>query len=375
MRIAQVAPLYESVPPKGYGGTERVVSCLTEELVRRGHEVTLFAAEDSRTSARLVPGCQGSLRVQGLTREQELACHYVMLERVAREAEQFDLIHFHIDYLHFPVSRREGYPQLTTLHGRLDMPELVPLYREYPDMPLVSISDRQRRPLAWAGFLGTVYHGLPPGQTRANLTPGSYLAFLGRMSPEKRVDQAVAIALRSGYELKIMGKVDRADCEYFQQVVVPLLEAPGVEFLGEGGESEKNDLLRDAAGLLFPIDWPEPFGLVMIEAFALGTPVVAFRRGSVPEVVEEGVTGYAVDSVEEAVQAVSRLGELDRGRIRSVFEQRFSVERMTSDYLALYERLLEREERPLKWASSGGPALLVPPASGARAEGAAAVPR
>ncbi|GIX47225.1 MAG: glycosyl transferase [Candidatus Tectimicrobiota bacterium] len=343
MRIAQVAPLYESVPPKLYGGTERVVSYLTEELVRQGHEVTLFASGDSQTRARLVSPCARALRLDARCRDP-LVYHILMLEQVFREAADFDLIHFHIDYLHFPLVRRQLTPALTTLHGRLDLPDLVPLYREFGDLPVVSISNAQRQPLPWLNWQGTVYHGLPPDLYTFQPQPGSYLAFLGRISPEKRPDRAIDIALRTGMPLKIAAKVDRVDRAYFEEVIRPRLRHPLVEYLGEIGEAEKNAFLGNAYALLFPVDWPEPFGLVMIEALACGTPVIAYRCGSVPEVLEHGVTGYIVDGLEEAVRAVERIPLLSRQQCRQVFEARFSVARMARDYLAIYERL--RHTRP-----------------------------
>jgi len=340
LRIAQVAPLYESVPPQLYGGTERIVAYLTEELVRQGHDVTLFASGDSQTSARLVPVCQRALRLGECI--DPLPHHLIMVEEVYRRAAEYDVIHFHVDYLHFPVSRRYGAPQITTLHGRLDLPDLVPLYREFPDMPLSSISDAQRQPLPWLNWQGTVYHGLPEDLLGCDDEPQGYLAFLGRVSPEKRLDLAIEIAQRAGLPLCIAAKVDRADREYYEQVIRPLLRQPGVEFLGEIGERDKRAFLAGARGLLFPIDWPEPFGLVMIEAMACGTPVIAFRRGSVPEVIDPGKTGFVCSTVEEAVEAVARLPEVSRQGCRKVFEQRFTAARMARDYVNLYQRQLER---------------------------------
>jgi len=341
MRIAQVAPLYESVPPQGYGGTERVVSYLTEELVQQGHQVTLFASGDSVTSAELIaPRCR-SLRLDHSCMD-ELACHLVMLEQVVKEAARFDLVHFHIDYLHYPVSSRHRYLHLTTLHGRLDVPDLPALYRQYPDVPVVSISDAQRLPLPWLEWQGTVYHGLPDDLFSFSRRHGDYLAFLGRISPEKRVDRAIEIARRAGMKLKVAAKVDRADRDYFQEKIEPLLRDPLVEFMGEVGGSAKADLLAGAYALLFPIDWPEPFGLVMIEAMACGTPVIAWRNGSVPEVMNDGVTGFVVGSIDEAVAAVGDIMALDRANCRRVFEKRFSASRMAQDYVAIYERMLEQ---------------------------------
>jgi glycosyltransferase involved in cell wall biosynthesis len=341
LRIAQVAPLYESVPPKLYGGTERVVSYLTEELTRLGHSVTLFASGDSVTRARLIPGSPRALRLDPSCVDP-LAHHLVLIEKVFQRAREFDVIHFHVDYLHYPVSRRGGFPHLTTLHGRLDLPDLAPLYREYSDIPVVSISNAQRRPLPDIDWLATVPHGLPLGMHRPGPGAGEYLAFLGRISPEKRVDRAIDIARRAGWRLRIAAKVDRADAEYFENEIRPRLSEPHVEFLGEISEAEKSEFLGDAAGLLFPIDWPEPFGLVMIEALACATPVIAFRAGSVEEIVEDGVSGYVVASVPEAVEAVQALGRLDRAACRRAFEKRFTATRMAKDYLRIYREVIGR---------------------------------
>jgi glycosyltransferase involved in cell wall biosynthesis len=341
MKIAQVSPLYESVPPEQYGGTERVVSYLTEELVGRGHQVTLFASGDSITNAELVACCPRSLRTDPRCLDP-LAHHYMMLEEVFRRASQFDLIHFHIDYLHFPLSRRSRLSQLTTLHGRLDLPDLAPLYRRFHDMPLVSISDAQRRPIPWAKWLGTVHHGLPEDLFKFHEVSGDYLAFLGRISPEKRVDRAIDIARRAGMPLKIAAKVDRADRDYFDTIIKPLLDPSLVEFIGEVGGKEKDEFLGNAHALLFPIDWPEPFGLVMVEALACGTPVIAWPNGSVPEVIEDGVAGFIVKEVEDAARMVGRLASLDRRRCREAFERRFTATRMAEDYVNIYEQLLEK---------------------------------
>jgi len=343
MRIAQVAPLYESVPPKYYGGTERVVSYLTEELVHQGHDVTLFASGDSETSAKLLAPSPCSLRLDKNCVDQ-MAHHVVLLEQVFRHANEFDVIHFHVDYLHFPHSRRQAITHLTTLHGRLDIPDLVPLYHEFPEMPLVSISESQRKPLPWVNWQGTVYHGLPKNLHRFRAEAGSYLAFLGRISPEKRVDRAIEIALQAGVPVKIAAKIDAADKEYFEQSIKPLLRDRHVEFIGEIGEGEKDEFLGNALALLFPIDWPEPFGLVMIEAMACGTPVIAFRHGSVPEVMEEGHTGFIVEGVKEAIKAVGRLDEVSREDCRGVFEERFTAARMAQDYLSIYDRIITREK-------------------------------
>jgi len=339
MRIAQVAPLYESVPPRYYGGTERVVSYLTEELVRQGHEVTLFASGDSVTRARLVAACRRSLRFDKHCID-ELAHQILMLENVFQRAAQFEIVHFHADYLHFPLSRRQPITHLTTLHGRLDIPDLVPLYQEFRDMPVVSISNAQREPLPWANWQATVYHGIPADLYRFRAEPGTYLAFMGRISPEKRVDRAIEIAKQVQIPLKIAAKVDRVDKDYFKLVVEPLLGEPLVEFVGEISEGEKVDFLGNAYALLFPIDWPEPFGLVMIEAMACGTPVIAYRSGAVPEVMEEGYTGFIVEELKDAVEAVRRVPELSRKRCREVFEQRFTATRMAHDYVRVYERLI-----------------------------------
>lgn len=339
MRIAQIAPLYESVPPKLYGGTERVVSYLTEELVRQGHDVTLFASGDSRTAAHLVPGSETALRLNPEVRDP-WPYHVVMLDKIKRRACDFDVLHFHIDYYHFPLFREMASRTVTTLHGRLDLPDLSPVYKAFPEMPLVSISDHQRTPLPAANWAGTIHHGLPRGLLNFQPDAGrSYLAFLGRISPEKRPDRAIEIARRTGLPLKIAAKVDRADQTYFDEHIRPLLDDPLVEFIGEIGEAEKGAFLSGAIALLFPIDWPEPFGLVMIEAMACGTPVIAWRSGSVPEIVEDGVTGFIVESLEGAVAAVPKAMVLDHAEIRRRFEEWFTAERMARDYVRLYQSL------------------------------------
>src|SRR5438034_7792639 len=340
MRIAQVAPLYESVPPQNYGDTARVASYLTEELVRQGHDITLFASGDSVTKARLVAPCPRSLRTDPSCVDQ-LAHHLVMLDEVYRRADDFDVIHFHIDYLHFPLSRRHRCPHVTTLHGRLDLPELPAVYRQFPRQPVISISNAQRRPLPTINWQGTVYHGLPPDLHPFHEPAGSYLAFLGRISREKRVDRAIEIARRAGMKLKIAAKIDRSDREYFKAEIEKLFDDPLVEFLGEIGGKAKDEFLGNAHAVLFPIDWPEPFGLVMIEALACGTPVIAWPCGSVPEVLEDGLTGFLVESVDQAAAAVRRVPEIDRAGCRHVFEERFSAERMARDYLAVYRRLIK----------------------------------
>jgi len=339
MRIAQVAPLAESVPPKLYGGTERVVAFLTNELVRLGHDVTLFASGDSDTRARLVAPWPHALRLGGNCGDV-LAPHLLMLEDVLTRVQDFDVVHFHIAEVHFPVARRMPVAHVTTLHGRLDIPELPPLYAEFADIPLVSISDAQRAPLPQAGWAATVYHGLPPELLTFRPQAGQYLAFLGRISPEKRVDRAIAIAIACGQPLKIAAKVDAADQAYFEREIRHLLDHPLVDYVGEISEAEKGDFLGHARALLFPIDWPEPFGLVMIEAFACGVPVVAFRGGSVPEIVEDGVTGFVVDSLEEAIAATRRVDQLRRADCRDAFERRFSAARMAADYVKVYETQL-----------------------------------
>jgi glycosyltransferase involved in cell wall biosynthesis len=341
MRIAQVAPLYESCPPQLYGGTERVVSYLTEELVKEGHEVTLFASGDSRTKAVLRASCDRALRLDPRCKDP-ISHHLVLLNHVARAAETFEIIHFHLNFLHFPTFAPLWGKTLTTAHGRLDLANLPPLFREFSMMPLVSISNAQRIPVPWANWYGTVHHGLPTDLYCPGRGDGGYLAFIGRISPEKRVDRAVEIARRVGMPLKIAAKVDKADLDYYNAKIKKLLKGPGVEFIGEIGENEKGEFLGRAAAVLFPINWPEPFGLVMIEAMANGTPVIASRRGSVPEIVDEGVTGLVVDSTDAAVAAVAKAIALDRRVIRRRFEERFSAERMAQDYIELYGDVLRR---------------------------------
>lgn len=340
MRIAQVAPLYERVPPRLYGGTERIVSYLTEELVALGHEVTLFASGDSLTDARLIPMGRAALRLDAGAVDQ-LAPHVLMLELLAQHAHEFDIIHFHTDYLHFPLARRLDVPHVTTLHGRLDYAELQPLYEEFSDVPVVSVSDAQRQPLPSANWAGTVLHGLPQDLYHFDYGGGGYLAFLGRISPEKRPDRAIEIAHRAGLPLRIAAKVSDPDERYFRSVVAPLLDDPLVEFVGEIGDHEKQAFLGNAQALLFPIEWPEPFGMVMIESMACGTPVVAFRAGAVPEVIEDGVSGFVVDSMDEAVLATASACALSRERCREAFDHRFLSHRMALDYIRIYNEVID----------------------------------
>jgi glycosyltransferase involved in cell wall biosynthesis len=341
MRIAQIAPLHEACPPRYYGGTERVVSYLTEELVRLGHDVTLFASGDSQTAARLVPNCRRALRLDPAVLDP-LAHHMVMFNRVAARAAQFDVLHFHTDYLHFAAFAGVAVPGVTTLHGRLDLPDLPIVYAEFAEMPLVSISQSQRAPLPWANWCATVPHGLPERLYAPGRGVGGYLAFIGRISPEKRLDRAIEIARCTGLPLRIAAKIDKVDRDYFEGTIRPLLGGPDIDFLGEISEDDKGAFLGEAAALLFPIDWPEPFGLAMIESMANGTPVVAFRCGAVPEIIDDGVTGFIVDDVPQAVAAVRRALRLDRTAVRRRFDERFGAERMARDYLTVYEGLADR---------------------------------
>ena len=343
MKIAQIAPLIESVPPRLYGGTERIVSYLAEELVRLGHDVTLFASGDSVTSARLVSCTRTALRLDRNVRDP-IPYYMLMLDRVRECADDFDILHFHIDQFHFPLFRSLASRTLTTLHGRQDLPDLQPLYVGFNEMPLVSISEGQRAPISNANVVATVYHGLPVDLHLPTFNPGGYLAFLGRISPEKGVDRAIKVAQTVGIPLKIAAKVDRADEAYFRDQIAPLLDGPGVQFIGEINEQEKTKFLGEALALMFLIDWPEPFGLAMIEAMACGTPVLALRHGSVEEVVEEGLTGRIVDSVEEATVALPNVTGLDRRAVRRRFEERFTAARMASDYVRVYKSLLSRAE-------------------------------
>lgn len=346
MRIAQVAPLHEAVPPSLYGGTERVVAHLTEELIDLGHQVTLFASGDSATRAPLVSACHRSLRLD-MACQDRMIYHVIQLEQLMSRWRDFDLIHFHTDYFHYPLVRRCPVPTLTTLHGRQDLPDLQALYREYPDIPLASISDSQRRPLPWVNWRGTVHHGLPEDVFIAGEGQGGYLAFLGRISSEKRCDRAIEIAIRLGLPLKIAAKIEDSDRPYFE-TVRHLFDHPLVEYIGEIGETEKVAFLGQARALLFPVDWPEPFGLVMIEAMACGTPVLAFRNGSVPEIIDDGVTGRIVETVDEAVAVMPMVLALDRAVCRRRFLERFTVRRMAEDYLALYRSLTRFGRVPLR---------------------------
>ena len=340
MRIAQVAPLYERVPPLYYGGTERVVSYLTEALVGLGHDVTLFASGDSLTRAKLVSPCAKALRLDAGCVDRSVY-HVLQLEQIFQQDHRFDIVHFHTDYFHYPFSRRRNLAHVTTLHGRLDLADLALLYREFDDMPVVSISESQKTPLPSIGWVRTIYHGLPRDLYYLQQDRGDYLVFLGRISPEKRPDRAIEIAKRAGMRLKIAAKVDAVDRHYMKEQIRPLLCDPLVEFIGEIGDADKGELLRNAYALLFPIDWAEPFGLVMIEAMACGTPTVAFRQGSVPEIIDDGVSGYVVENIDEAVQALCAVRSFDRSACRKKFEERFSAERMARDYVDVYEHVIE----------------------------------
>jgi glycosyltransferase involved in cell wall biosynthesis len=362
MRIAQIAPLYEAVPPQGYGGTERVVDGLTRELLRCGHDVTLFASADSRTPAQLVPCAPRALRLN------ECAGHGVaytvaQLGKVSRLSREFDLIHSHIDYYGFPFARTLSTPVVTTLHGRLDLPELGPVFREFGEAPVIAISDAQRISLAAANWVGVVHNGIDLTHFTLREDRGQYLAFLGRISPEKRPDLAIAIARAVGLPLRIAAKVDPVDRAYFAEVIEPLFEAPSVEFIGELNEHDKDEFLGNAYAYLFPIDWPEPFGITMVEALACGTPVIAMRRGAVPEVLIDGTTGYICGSVPEMIQAVAKIPSIDRRACRAHVAERFSVGVMGANYQAIYEDVLGR--RALATTGPDGDALETPAAAGA----------
>jgi glycosyltransferase involved in cell wall biosynthesis len=343
MRIAQVAPLVESVPPTLYGGTERVVSWLTEELVGLGHEVTLFAAGNSVTRAALEPVVPCSLRLAGIY--DSTPYNIIMLDQVASRQDEFDVLHFHVDFFHYPLFRRLAHKTLTTLHGRQDLPELPDIYRAFAHMPLVSISNHQRKPVPPVNWRGTVYHGLPEDLLKEGGGEGGYLAFLGRICADKGILPAIEIARRAGMTLKVAAKVDPADQGYFEREVRPVLDrSPHVDFIGEIGDADKPEFLGKAKALLFPISWPEPFGLVMIESMACGTPVIAFNCGSVPEIMEDGLTGFVVDDIDGAVAATARLDQLFRPSIRSRFEERFSSRAMALEYVRIYQELANTDE-------------------------------
>ena len=356
MHIAQVAPLTEAVPPKLYGGTERVVSWLTEELIALGHEVTLFASGDSVTSARLEAMWPRALRLDGSVRDPN-ALHMMMLEHVYQRAADFDLLHFHLDYYPFSLFARQPTPFMTTLHGRLDLPEHQPVFDMFSSSPVVSISNAQRRPLPQANWVRTVHHGLPERLLMPKPVKPSYFAFLGRIAPEKGIDRAIRIAQHCGVPLKVAAKVDGADREYFDEKIEPMIRSGNVEYIGEINDNDKSEFLSGAIALLVPIDWPEPFGLVMIEAMACGTPVIAFNRGSVPELIDDGVTGFIVEDINGAIGAVDRLGQLSREKIRQRFEERFTARRMAQDYLSAYRNLIESEAPPLRLVADDAPAL------------------
>jgi glycosyltransferase involved in cell wall biosynthesis len=356
MHIAQVAPLTEAIPPKFYGGTERVVSWLTEELIALGHQVTLFASGDSVTSARLAAVWPRALRLDGSVRDPD-ALRMLMLERVYQRATKFDFIHFHLDYYPFSLFSRQRTPCVTTLHGRLDLPEHQPVFDTFSSIPVVSISNSQRRPLRQANWVGTVHHGLPETLLQPESVKPSYFAFLGRIAPEKGVDRAIRIAQHCGVPLKIAAKVDNVDRKYFEEQIRPMMKTANVEYIGEIDDTQKSEFLSGAIALLVPIDWPEPFGLVMIEAMACGTPVIAFNRGSVPEVIEDGLTGFIVEDVNGAIGAVDRLAHLCREKIRQRFEQRFTARRMAHDYLAVYRRLMDKIAPHLRLVADDAPAL------------------
>jgi glycosyltransferase involved in cell wall biosynthesis len=350
MRIAQISPLTEAVPPKLYGGTERVISWLTEELVALGHDVTLFASGDSCTSATLEAVWPRAIRLDGSIRDP-MGIHMTMLEQVRRRADEFDFLHFHLDYYPFSLFSRQTTPFLTTLHGRLDLPELQPVFNTFSSLPVISISNAQRRPVPQAGWVRTVYHGLPADLLKPQPVKPSYLAFLGRISPEKRVDRAIRIAERCGLPIKIAAKIDKVDQDYFDEQIKPLMSLPFVEYIGEIADPQKSEFLSGAIALLTPVDWPEPFGLVMIEAMACGTPVIAFNRGSVPEVIDEGVTGFVVEDETSAVAAVSQLANLSREGVRQRFDERFTARRMATDYLEVYRELADQASPRLRLAT------------------------
>lgn len=339
MRIAQVAPLWESVPPVLYGGTERIVSFITEELVRRGHDVTLFASGDSTTKARLVSICPEALRLSKVVTNYD-APLITLLELAFNSVGEFDLIHSHLEFLPFPLIKRSRVPILTTLHARLDLPELIPVFGKFTDLPLVSVSHAQRDPIPWANWQKTIHHGLPADLYQAHAEVGKYLVFLGRVAPEKGLDQAIAIAKQVEMPLRIGAKIDPTNLDYYRTVIEPLLDHPLIEFVGEVTDLEKDDFLGDAYALLAPYDWPEPFGLVFIEALACGTPVIAYRRGAVPEIIDHGVTGFVCETMDEMVRSVGHVALLNRAACRQAFDRRFTVQRMVQEYIDVYEQLL-----------------------------------
>jgi glycosyltransferase involved in cell wall biosynthesis len=363
MKIAQVAPLYESVPPKLYGGTERVVHYLTEELVKQGHTVTLFASGDSHTSAELISHVAEALRLNSHCVDP-MAHHIVQLQDVLERIDEFDIVHFHTDYIHFPFTENLATPHLTTLHGRLDLEDLQYVYNKFPHQPVVSISNDQRKPLPQANFIDTVYHGLPRNLHRSGKGEGGYLAFLGRVSPEKGLPRAIEIAKAAGIKLKIAAKIDKADREYYKKEIDPLLDHPLIEFIGEINETQKCNFLGDSLAFLFPINWCEPFGMVMIEAMAYATPIIAHAMGSVPEIIQHGKNGFIVNTVEEAVAVIQNLSSFDRSMVRKSFEEKFTAERMAKDYVQVYEKLIRQKQ------SSGSVKMLnsstIPIASGKR---------
>jgi glycosyltransferase involved in cell wall biosynthesis len=356
MQIAQIAPLTEAIPPKLYGGTERVVSWLTEELIALGHDVTLFASGDSQTSAKLEAIWPRALRLDGAVRDPN-ALHMAMLEHVYRRAADFDVLHFHLDYYPFSLFSRQSTPFVTTLHGRLDLPEHQPTFDTFNTVPVVSISNSQRRPLPQANWVRTVHHGLPERLLMPTRAKPSYFAFLGRIAPEKGIDRAIRIAEHCGMPLKVAAKVDSSDHDYYNETIAPMMKTANVEFIGEINDKQKPEFLGGASVLLVPIDWPEPFGLVMIEAMACGTPVIAFNRGSVPEIIEDGLTGFVVEDINGAIGAVDRLGHLSRDRIRKRFEERFTARRMAQDYLSVYRSLADRLAPHLRLVADDAPAL------------------
>ena len=356
MHIAQVAPLTEAIPPKLYGGTERVVSWITEELIALGHDVTLFASGDSVTSAQLDAAWPRALRLDGSVRDPN-ALHMMMLERVYQRAGDFDFLHCHLDYYPFSLFSRQPTPFATTLHGRLDLPEHQPVFDTFNLIPVISISNAQRRPLPQANWVRTVHHGLPERLLQPKPVKPSYLAFLGRIAPEKGVDRAIRIAQHCGVALKVAAKVDKADQDYFDELIEPMMKSSNVEFIGEIGDKEKSEFLSGAIALLVPIDWPEPFGLVMIEAMACGTPVIAFNRGSVPEIIEDALTGFVVEDINGAIGAIDRLGHLSREKIRRRFEERFTARRMAQDYLSVYRSLMDADAPHLRLVVDDAPAL------------------